>query len=44
MESNRFVSYPCTLLLKPVPGQREIRFRPAKNTMNKRPREERSHV
>lgn len=44
MNADRFTSLTYTLHPQPVPGQREIRFRPAKNMMLHRPREVREHV
>lgn len=44
MDKCRYTSLSYALLHQPTPGQREIRFRPAKNTFAKRPREAQRYV
>lgn len=44
MPNRRFTSVTYTLLYQAVPGHREIRFRPAKDTSMNRPKEARSNV
>ncbi len=44
MPNERFITYTYTLLRQPVPGNREIRFRPARAAGTSRPREAKIHV
>lgn len=44
MQKTRFTTITYTLLHQPVPGNREIRFRPARNTAISRPKEAKTDV